>query len=147
MLITHLQFSTIVEFQAIDYMMESCELSLQMSSAGLYRLTNNTEGFEFEIPTKPGGPSDSITISLYELDSINPLPMGSLSYRTRPARRSNMPVLTFNLSKAVSSLDVKHRYSCRLNSLRAFELSASGSGKVAWVQDPIDEEFRRASLL
>ncbi|KAJ7640758.1 hypothetical protein DFH06DRAFT_1215153 [Mycena polygramma] len=106
------KISTIVEFQAIDYKMENCELTLLMSRN----------------PQTTNARRDALDIWVLQLSSR--LDIRTLSWKTRPARVRKID----SISMAVPR-NYTHSFPCPLNSLHAFEFSAANDATfVEWSQ-------------
>ncbi|KAE9387152.1 hypothetical protein BT96DRAFT_1025282 [Gymnopus androsaceus JB14] len=110
------------EFQAIDYEMENCELSLIMPSQQLPGSFNSSLIL---------GHAQNI-VNIWRLDHDGyRLDIGSLSWSNRPHRKQFIDSISFPLS-----FNRTYAFHCPMNSLHAFEFSAgTDTTSVAWSQD------------
>ncbi|KAF8193014.1 hypothetical protein BJ912DRAFT_807873, partial [Pholiota molesta] len=100
--------STIVQFRAVDYGMERCELNIRISPSTTKLLTR---------PTK---------ISLYQLASAeHPLDTKALSFSNRPSRLATVAIIPITPS---SSVQWKREFKCAWDSILTFEISYLGQG-------------------
>src|ERR1700761_2345284 len=120
-MICYSQMSSIVEFQAVDYRMERCVLSLS-----------------WDIPKNDSSKlklgSRSETILLWALESTSHVKMSTLAWNSRPPR-----------TKQIGQITIEHRtnysyeFACPLNSVHAFEFMANtGTTLVEWFQNTSD---------
>ncbi|KAF5309816.1 hypothetical protein D9619_010308 [Psilocybe cf. subviscida] len=101
------EIGVIVQFRAMDYQMERCELHIKMAGA--------------DTATLPG----SKTIGVYRLASDKPLDTKSLSYSNRPARIATIG--RFSVAPA-SPVDWHHEFRCIWDSISTFEVAFLGQG-------------------
>jgi len=112
------KISTIVEFQAIDYKMENCELMLTMPSSQ-----------EPNSSLKLG--SEDNIVNIWLLKESFHLDMKTLSWNTRPVRVRKVDSVSIAFNK-----NYTYPFHCPLNSLHAFEVSAGNDETfVEWSQD------------
>ncbi|KAJ6612725.1 hypothetical protein B0H10DRAFT_2222905 [Mycena sp. CBHHK59/15] len=108
------KISTIVEFQAIDYKMENCDLTLIMPP-----IVDSTRKARRDV------------MNIWVLKLSYRLDIKTLSWSTRPSRVRKLD----SVSMAVPA-NYTHRFSCPLNSLHAFEFSAGNDATfIEWSQD------------
>ncbi|KAG6884644.1 hypothetical protein C0993_009325 [Termitomyces sp. T159_Od127] len=95
------EISTILQFRAIDYGMEICELHIDLpqSSAAAERVE---------------------AISVYRLESSSPLDVRSLSYRTRPRRLGRLGDVHAAINAEV---DWHRKMTCKLEEVLTLELA------------------------
>ncbi|KAJ7622538.1 hypothetical protein FB45DRAFT_753490 [Roridomyces roridus] len=104
------EISTVVQFRAVDYGLEICELHIQ-----------------FAEDVAP--PSDSFTLSLFRLNTSLPVEARKLSYNTRPQRVGTK--LAEIAVKPKTPLHWHHwhrKFSCVMEELLTFELGCSPLG-------------------
>ncbi|KZT08021.1 uncharacterized protein LAESUDRAFT_650360 [Laetiporus sulphureus 93-53] len=114
--------STIVQFRAIDYGMETCELHVDLPS----QQTNSTSY-----------PGHSISISLYRIDASFPVDTKTLSYDTRPARLFKIDDITMVVGNVYHW---HHKFLCASEEVLSFELIRASFDSdydchVEWWQD------------
>ncbi|KZT01771.1 uncharacterized protein LAESUDRAFT_629066, partial [Laetiporus sulphureus 93-53] len=108
------RFSTIVQFRAIDYGMELCELKLNVSPASVTMIS--------ELP---------FTLELYRLRQSTPLDSTSLNYRNKPPRVSKIASVQIDSTSGGSW----HRtFACKMDEVLSFEIAC---------QPPVDKESCR----
>ncbi|KAJ7586817.1 hypothetical protein C8J56DRAFT_786753 [Mycena floridula] len=96
------QVSTVVQFRALDFGMEICELQI---------ITPNTTSINVLLPSGP--------IELYELKAgPKPLHEATLSWSSRPARGELLELISFH-----PRMTWRRRFSCLMDELFTFELS------------------------
>ncbi|KAI9461087.1 hypothetical protein HD554DRAFT_2028382 [Boletus coccyginus] len=109
--------STIIQFRAIDWGMEICELHV-------------------DLPESFGQEGHSGSLALYRIDSTIPLDTSSLSYNTRPRRIAKLGNIPFG------NVTWHRKFNCATDEVLSFELSClplveSGGDSncfVEWVQ-------------
>lgn len=108
-----------MEFAAIDYKMEICELEITTPASNSSRLPFTLSHGE-------------VIVDIWSLDSPgHRLDMAQLSWNTRPKRRNK--IASIHLT---SDFTFTHRFACPLNSIWIFEMAAAESKTVVeWVQD------------
>ncbi|RDB25892.1 hypothetical protein Hypma_006348 [Hypsizygus marmoreus] len=121
--------STILQFRAIDFGMETCELKLR------FPVHNTTNPF---------------MISLHRLAANTPLDTKTLSYRKRPSRITNIANIRVPVASE-SVVDWNGQYACQWDELLTFELGCFGSDRpgyeeqnegcsLMWWQDQASED-------
>jgi len=111
--------STIIQFRAIDWGMETCELHL-------------------DFPESFGQEGHSGSLALYRVNSTIPLDTSSLSYNTRPPRITKLG----NIALGNGIVTWHRKFNCAMDEVLSFELSClplveSGGDSncfVEWVQ-------------
>jgi len=110
------EVSTVVEFRAIDFKMEQCELTVATPPASA---TNVTLGL------------GSNTVDIWKMAADFPLNGKVLTWNTRPARQSKVGTIVIT-----HGMNYTHRFPCPSDTLHVFEFSAGGDATfVEWVQD------------
>lgn len=110
-----------VQFRAIDFAMENCELSLLLPPAGAKQEDNSTLRI-----------ADGLNrVDVWRLATHKPIDAQHLSWLNRPARE--VKLMTIDVSPGTT---FTHRFACPRDSVSSFELSgASESCGVEWWQD------------
>ncbi|PPQ64164.1 hypothetical protein CVT24_008799 [Panaeolus cyanescens] len=101
--------STIVEFRAIDFGMENCELKLRIPANATAR--------------EHGAPLEHFFIGVYRLDTNKPLDTKALSYNTAPRRLTNVANIEVSPGKPI---DYHANFHCPWDTILTFELSCFG---------------------
>ncbi|KZV68535.1 hypothetical protein PENSPDRAFT_582324 [Peniophora sp. CONT] len=99
--------STIVQFRAVDYGMESCELVIRLPEASSVDVLN---------------PAQAFPLSLYRLNSSLPLDIRTLSFSTLPQRMAKLGDVPFAYG---SSTTWSKTLRCQREEVLTFELSCS----------------------
>ncbi|KAJ7077408.1 hypothetical protein B0H15DRAFT_915280 [Mycena belliarum] len=108
------QISTITEFQAIDFKMENCELTLIMPP-------------NFHPPDT----SRRDVLDIWILQVSHRLDIGTLSWHNRPKRIRKIDSVSM-----ANPTNYTYKFGCPLNSLHAFEFSAGNHATyLEWSQD------------
>ena len=113
------KMSTIIQFRAIDWGMEICELHV-------------------DLPESFGQEGHSGSLALYRVNSTIPLDTSALSYDTRPPRIAKLG----NIALGNGDVTWHRKFSCAMDEVLSFELSClpleeSGGDSnclVEWVQ-------------
>jgi len=115
--------STVVQFRAIDYGMEICELHVDLP-----RLLPNTTSY----------PGQNAMVSLFRLSASLPVDVKTLSRDTRPARLFKVADIQLS-SEGISRW--RRKMACASEEVLSFELASFGSDygcHVEWWQDRED---------
>lgn len=116
------QISTIVQFRAFDYGMESCEIRLSLPASNRTSLI---------------GASPHLPLSFYRLNSSVELDLTSLSFATRPSRLPKIADISLEYGENSTWSRV---FGCKMEEVLTFELacsaeSAHGDCSLEWWQD------------
>ncbi|KJA18968.1 hypothetical protein HYPSUDRAFT_144230 [Hypholoma sublateritium FD-334 SS-4] len=109
--------STIVQFRAIDYGMERCELNFRISPATTTMFFKSTK------------------VAVYRLASDHPLDTKKLSYSNRPSRISTIGTVSMTSSSAI---EWNHEFRCTWDTISTFEFAYLGQGVEGF---DLDEDF------
>ncbi|KAH7905339.1 hypothetical protein BJ138DRAFT_1017842 [Hygrophoropsis aurantiaca] len=115
--------STVVQFQAIDWGMEICELHLDIPQS---------------ITTSTSAHRTSANLVLYRLNATHRLDITSLSYHNRPSRVSKLANLHLGLGDVTASDNIifsegvrwHRRFACTTDEVLSFELGCAVSPEV-----------------
>ncbi|OBZ67428.1 hypothetical protein A0H81_12746 [Grifola frondosa] len=115
--------SSIIQFRAIDYGMEFCELRLRMEPGSSIAASMNT-----------------FMLNVYRLNATVPLDTTEVNYKTRPPRVAKVGVVEVNPTTET----VWHeRFFCLLDEVLTFELTCTPAAdeegcRAEWWQDKVD---------
>ncbi|KAJ7582185.1 hypothetical protein C8J56DRAFT_710321, partial [Mycena floridula] len=114
-----IRMSTILQFRAMDFGMEICELQISVP---------NTTANNFKLPTSE--------LVLYRLNQLKALHEGHISFSNRPSRASRLSTITFNYGMLW-----KQSFTCRMDELITLELACplghgyTGDCDLEWSQN------------